>query len=148
MRESERRPGAGPADDVERLLARLEPVPPPSALQARILARTTRQARVRWGLWVGLAVVAGLLAAVLAAVSGYLTGQEFVQSGAYALIALALQDWELVTAAPQEYALAVAETVPWGGLLATLACVVAAYAATRPLARAAALLAATAARPA
>jgi hypothetical protein len=148
MRERERWADAGSADDVERLLVRLEPVAPPPTLQTRILAQTTQQARVRWGVWVGLAVIAGVLATGLAAVSGYLTGQEFVQSGAYALIGLALQDWELVTAAPQEYALAVAEAVPWGGLLATLACVVAAYAATRPLARAAELLAATAAQPA
>ena len=45
-------------------------------LASRILARTSGRARVRWGLWVMLAVGAGLTAALLAAVSGYLTGQE------------------------------------------------------------------------
>ena len=125
-----------PADDVERLLARLEPLAPPPDLAARVLARTTRRARVRWGVWVGLAVVAGVMAAGLAAISGYFMGQELVQSGAYELLRLAVEDWELVAVAPSEYLLALAEAVPWGGLLATLACVVAAYAVTRPLARA------------
>jgi ABC-type spermidine/putrescine transport system permease subunit I len=136
MREQEARPNGEPSDDVERLLARLAPAPPPPDLAARILARTSRRARVRWGLWVVLAALAGLFAAGAAAVSGYLTGQELVQSGAYALVQVALDDWELVADAPQDYLLALAETVPWLGLLATAACVLAAYGAARPLARA------------
>src|SRR5581483_4149730 len=128
--------GAEPLDDIERLLARLEPVAPPPDLAARVLARTSRRARLRWGVWVTLAALAGLGAGILAAVCGYLTGQELVQSGAYPLIQLALEDRELVAAAPQDYLLALAETVPWLGLVATLACVLAAYAAARPLARA------------
>ena len=67
-------------------------------LTARVLARTSRRARLRWGLWVTLAALAGLAAATLAAVSGYLTGQELVQSGAYALIQLAFEDRDLVAA--------------------------------------------------
>ncbi len=129
-----------PGDDVERLLARLEPIPPPPDLAARVLARTSRRVRMRWGLWVTLAVVVGVLAAALAAISGYVTGQELVHSGAYELVRLALEDQELVAAAPTEYLLALAEAVPWAGLLATLACIVAAYAVTRPLARAPELL--------
>jgi hypothetical protein len=136
MRESDAPSGAEPLDDVERLLARLAPLPPPPDLAARVLARTSRRAGLRWGLWVTLAALAGLVAAALAAVSGYLTGQELVQSGAYALIQLALEDGDLVAAAPQDYLLALAETVPWLGLLATAACVLAAYAVARPLARA------------
>ncbi|HEY7067753.1 MAG TPA: hypothetical protein VII06_40230 [Chloroflexota bacterium] len=136
MREQQARPDGEPADDVERLLARLAPAPPPPDLTGRILARTSRRARVRWGLWVTLAALAGLLAAGAAAVSGYLTGQELVQSGAYALVQMALEDWGLVAEAPQDYLLALAETVPWLGLLATAACVLAAYAVARPLARA------------
>jgi hypothetical protein len=110
----------------------------------RILARTSQRTRLRWGLWVVLTMVVGLAATLLAAVSGYLTGQELVRSGAYELLRLALEDWELVRAAPGDYALALAEAVPWGSLLATLACVVAAYALTRPLARATERLAASA----
>jgi ABC-type spermidine/putrescine transport system permease subunit I len=136
MREPDAQPDAEPLDDVERLLARLDAVPPPPDLAPRVLARTSRRARMRWSLWTALAALAGLGAAALAAVSGYLTGQEFVQSGAYALLQLALEDWELVAAAPQDYLLALAETVPWLGLLATAACVLAAYAVARPLARA------------
>jgi ABC-type spermidine/putrescine transport system permease subunit I len=136
MREPAPPPGAEPLDDVERLLVRLQPAAPPPDLAARVLARPSRRARVRWGLWVTLAALAGLVAAALAAVSGYLTGQEFVQSGAYALILLALEDWELVADAPQDYLLALAEAIPWLGLLATAACVLAAYAVARPLARA------------
>src|SRR5581483_10453187 len=52
--------------------------------------------------------------------------------------------WGAGEAAPGDYLLALAEAVPWGGLLATVACVVAAYAVTRPLARATARLAASA----
>jgi hypothetical protein len=143
MREPEAPPGAEPLDDIERLLVRLDPIPPPPDLAARVLARTSRRARVRWGLWVTLAALAGLSAATLAAVSGYLTGQEFVQSGAYALFQLALEDGDLVAAAPQDYLLALAETIPWLGLLATAACVLAAYAVVRPLACAPRLYAAT-----
>jgi len=127
---------AEPPDDVDRLFARLEPIAPPTDLAPRILARTSGHARMRWWLWVTLAVGAGLIAALLAAVSGYLTGQEFVQSGAYELLRLGLEDGELVTTAPGDYLLAVGEAIPWGGLVATLACVAAAYAVTRPLARA------------
>ncbi|HLH26617.1 MAG TPA: hypothetical protein VK066_29190 [Chloroflexota bacterium] len=134
MREPTR-PDAAPRDDVERLLARLDATPPPD-LAARVLARTTRRARMRWGLWVMLAALAGLCAAALAAISGYLTGQELVQSGAYALVLLALEDWELVADAPQDYLLLLVETIPWLGLLATTACVLAAYVAARLLARA------------
>jgi ABC-type spermidine/putrescine transport system permease subunit I len=142
MRERDARPDA-PADDVERLFARLAPVAPPSDLAARVLARTSRRQRVRWGLWVTLGALGGVLAAALAAVSGYLTGRELVESGAYALIRVALEDWDLVAAAPQDYLLALAETVPWIGLLATLGCVLAAYAVARPLARAPELFPAT-----
>src|SRR5438045_2996783 len=124
---------AEPADDVERLLARLDPAPPPPDLAARVLARTSR--RARWSLWATLAALAGLAAAALAAVSGYLTGREIVQSGAYALLQLALEDWVLVTDAPQDYLLALAETVPWLSLLATAACVLVASAVARALAR-------------
>jgi len=135
---------AEPPDDVDRLFARLAPVSPPEDLMPRILARTSQRTRLRWGLWVALTVVVGLAATLLAAVSGYLTGQELVRSGAYELLRLALEDGELVRAAPGDYLLALAEAVPWGGLLATVACVVAAYAVTRPLARATARLAASA----
>src|SRR5436190_18281081 len=136
MREPEMPRDAEPLDDVERLLARLEPIGPPPDRAARVLARTSRRARIRWGVSVVLATLAGVGAAALAAVSGYLTGQELVQSGAYALVQLALEDWEFVTSAPQDYFLALAEAVPWLGLLATAACVLAAYAVVRPLARA------------
>jgi hypothetical protein len=144
MRRREGWPAADEPDDVDRLFARLESPAPPPDLALRILARTSRRARVRWGLWVGLAVSVGLVAAVLAAVSGYLTGQELVRSGALDLLRLALEDGELVSTAPGDYLLVLVETLPWGGLLATLACVVAAYAVTRPLARAPQLLAASA----
>jgi hypothetical protein len=136
MRQRDDRRPAEPPDDVDRLFARLESPTPPPDLAFRILARTSGRARVRWGLWVMLAVGAGLVAALLAAVSGYLTGREFVQSGAYELLRLGLEDGELVTTAPGDYLPAVAEAVPWSGLAATLACVGAAYAVTRPLARA------------
>jgi hypothetical protein len=126
---------AQPPDDVDRLFARLEPASPPPDLVNHVLARTSGRERVRLGGWIVLAVSVGLLTALLAAVSGYLTGREFVQSGAYELLRLGLEDGELVTTAPGDYLLAVAEAVPWGGLVATIACVAVAYAVTRPLAR-------------
>lgn len=134
----------GPPDDVDRLFARLEPVAPPSEAVLRVLARTSHRERARWGLWVALSVGVGLLVALLAAVSGYLTGQELVRSGAYDLLQIAVENGEFVAAAPGDYLLALAEAVPWSGLLATTACVLAAYAVTRPLARAPELLAANA----
>jgi ABC-type spermidine/putrescine transport system permease subunit I len=135
---------AWPSDDVERLLARLEPVVPPPDLTTRVLTRTTRRAHVRWGLWVVLAVVAGLAAAALAAVSGYLAGRELVESGAYDLVRLGAEDWELVTTSPGEYFQALAEALPWASLVATLACIVAAYLVAQLLTRAPALYRATA----
>jgi ABC-type spermidine/putrescine transport system permease subunit I len=131
-------------DDVERLLARLEPVAPPPDFAARVLARTTRRARVRWGFWVVLAVVAGLAVAALAAVSGYLAGRELVESGAYDLVRLGAEDWELVSSAPGEYFQVLAEALPWASLAATLACIVAAYLVAQLLTRAPALYRATA----
>jgi hypothetical protein len=133
MSEYEQTSRSAPEDDVERLLARLEPVAPPPDLATRVLARTSRRGSPRWWLWVSLALGVGAVTAILAAISGYLTGQEFVRSGAYELMRLAVEEWDLVEAAPDEYALALAETVPWSGLLATLACILAAVAVTRPL---------------
>ena len=133
---------AWPSDDVERLLARLEAVAPPPDLATRVLARTTRRAAP--GLWVVLAVVAGLAAAALAAVSGYLAGRELVDSGAYDLVRLGAEDWELVTTAPGEYFQALAEALPWASLAATLACILAAYLIAQLLTRAPALYRATA----
>jgi hypothetical protein len=121
-----------PADDVERLLARLEPVSPPPDLATRVLARTTRGAGGRR--WTLVALGVGLLAAGLAAANGYAAGHAFVQSGAYELLRLAVEDWELVAAAPTDYLLALAEAVPWRNLVVSLACVAAAYAVARPLA--------------
>jgi hypothetical protein len=125
----------GPEDDVERLLARLEPMSPPASLQARVLSRTTRREPGLWTPWLVLATGLGFVTALLGTLSGYWTGQELVRSGAFDLLRLAMEDWELVQAAPSEYLLALAETVPWPGLLATLVCVAVAYALTRPLSR-------------
>src|SRR5207248_9195692 len=133
---------AWPSGDVDRLLARLEAVAPPPDLATRVLARTTRRAAP--GLWVVLAVVAGLAAAALAAVSGYLAGRELVDSGAYDLVRLGAEDWELVTTAPGEYFQALAEALPWASLAATLACILAAYLIAQLLTRAPALYRATA----
>ncbi len=121
-----------PTDDVERLLARLEPVTPPPELATRVLACTTRSPGVRR--WTLVALVVGLLAAGLAAASGYATGHAFVQSGAYELLRLAIEDWDLVAAAPTDYLLALAEAIPWHSLVVSLACVAAACAVARPLA--------------
>jgi len=124
---------APPTDDVERLLARLEPPPIPAGLAGRVLARTTRERRARSGSRLPLAVLGGLLAAVFAALSGYWTGRELVASGAFELLRLVLEERELVLVAPADFLLALAQTVPWLGLLATLLCIVAAYLMARPM---------------
>lgn len=123
-------------DDVERLLARLEAPPPPPRLTERVLARTTRARRADAPARLWLALVGGLLAAALAAASGYAAGRELVHSGALELLRLGLEERDLFLSAPQDYLLALAEALPWGWLVATALSVAGACLAAWPLGRA------------
>ena len=123
-------------DDVERLLARLESPSPPPRLAERVLGRTTRAPRARTPARLWLALAGGLLAAVLAAASGYAAGRELVHSGALELLRLGLEERDLFLGAPQDYLLALAEALPWGWLAATALSIAGACLAAWPLGRA------------
>ncbi|MBX5493320.1 MAG: hypothetical protein IRZ14_19390 [Chloroflexi bacterium] len=133
VRHTEPRPDG--FDDIERLLARLEPPPVPPGLGARVLAYTIRAPRREWSLGLVVALLGGLLAVLVAAASGYAAGRELVHAGALELLRLGLEERELIVAAPGDYLLALAEALPWGWLAATLLSVGAVFLAARPLGR-------------
>ncbi|MPZ13266.1 MAG: hypothetical protein GEU73_02365 [Chloroflexi bacterium] len=96
-------------DDVDVLFARLERIPRPLGLRARVLAAATWRARIRRR--VGLLLVASAL--VLAAAGSFSFGYQLRVSGATALVEAILADLELLKLAPFEVALALTERVPW-----------------------------------
>jgi len=114
-------------DDVDVAFARLERVPPPANLRARVLAVAAARARARRRAGYTLIAVAVVLATALS----FLLGQQLRVSGALELANLALDDLDLFFAAPSEFALALGELVPWALLALVAGCLGAIVWATR-----------------
>jgi hypothetical protein len=115
-------------DDVDRLLARLEPIAPPADFARRVAAATAgeraRAVRRRRGQWLALDAAA---IALLAIVSLWL-GVELQETGALDLIGLALIDGGAMQAGVDAILDALLRALPWpqlGLLAANLVAVVA-----------------------
>src|ERR671914_509462 len=86
-------------DDIDRLFARLDRVPPPPDLAARVVARTQAQTRatVAWP-W----LLAGVTAMAVLGVAGYLAGQTLAATDGLDIIEALLGDYGLLVAAPDD----------------------------------------------
>jgi len=117
-----------PMDDVDRLMARLEPIEPPADLVPRVLTQVQPQRRATWQ-W----AFASLATLALLGLAAFALGQELGTSGTLDLLSTLLLDWEPAAIAPTEYALAVVESLPWFHLIGVTAMLVAVYACSRLL---------------
>jgi len=100
-------------DDVDHLFARLDRVPVPEDLTARVLSSTVARGNatrtvLAWP-WM-LALVAALGALTLA---GYQLGASLASSDALELVTAVLGDFGLLTTAPGDVLAALNEVVPW-----------------------------------
>lgn len=106
----------GMPDDVDRLFLRLEAPPLPAAFLDRTVALAAERRRRRRELAAALAGYALLLLAVAASAFG--VGRGLVAGGAADILALALAAPAAVGNAPRDFLWALAESLPWGWLLA------------------------------
>lgn len=107
----------GAPDDVDRVFARLAPLPPPRGFaQATLLAaRAARPPRVT-PLWLAGAFTAIVAVLLLA----YLAGGALVGGGFFELAAVLRADSGLLFALPGDTLLAMADVVPWLELMGIL----------------------------
>jgi hypothetical protein len=100
-------------DDIDRLFARLDRVPVPADLTARVLAQTVAQTQARatvaWP-W----VVAGSGSLVVLSMTGYLLGANLAASDGLDVLGALLGDFGLLTTAPGDVVAALSEVIPWG----------------------------------
>jgi hypothetical protein len=106
-----------PADDVERLLARLASVEPPADFvqnvmsQTRGLAAAPAPERAAWARWIYAGVyVLSMLSLLLLA---YGLGLAVAHNGTSNLVSALLADAALFADAPQSYLLAILSSLPW-----------------------------------
>jgi hypothetical protein len=106
-----------PADDVERLLARLASVDPPADFVQNVMSRTRGLAaaptpeRAAWARWVYAGVyVLSMLSLLLLA---YGLGLTVAHNGTSNLVSALAADAGLFADAPQSYLLAIVTSLPW-----------------------------------
>jgi len=120
-------PGPAPAgdapDDVDRLYARLSPLPAPRTFVADVMlavhgARPEAVARLgpREAAW----ALAGVVSLVLAALLAFVAGQALVSGGTIDLLSAIAGDTGVFAAAPGITLLALADAFPWIETLALL----------------------------
>jgi hypothetical protein len=121
-------------DDLDRLFARLQEVPPPADFADRVLARTARveqvspmRARVTLGIY--------LVTLVMLGVAAYRAGQGMSLSGAGDLLQLLLSDPAMLVEEPSAFLLGIGELLPWWDLGFALVLAVASLVAVRALGR-------------
>ncbi|MGH2354129.1 MAG: hypothetical protein ACRDJN_21195 [Chloroflexota bacterium] len=132
-------PDEEPLDDVDRVYARLAPLPPPRSFTADVMlavraaqaAPAYQPSRRPW-LW----VLAELAALVVLALLAFLAGQAFVGGGALDLLGALADNAEVVGAMPAVTLLALAEAFPWIELLGLLGMLAVLRFCTRRLSRA------------
>ncbi|MBI3967417.1 MAG: hypothetical protein HY329_17420 [Chloroflexi bacterium] len=110
------------SDDVDRLLARLEPVVPPAGLGDAIWTRLQRERRYAW-LW----ALGYLVALMLVAVGGLLVGW----GAEGALTVVRSTSWDALARAPLQHLLALLESMPWVSVSGAAAGLIAAFLCAR-----------------
>lgn len=117
------RAAALPADDVDRLYARLTQLPPPHQFAAHVMAAVQvarpRPEQLYWAL-------AELVATVALAALAFVAGRALVGGGAVDLVRAIVADAEVLSVTPADALIALADAIPWIELLGVglaLACV-------------------------
>jgi hypothetical protein len=123
-------------DDIDRLFARLDRVPAPEDLTARVLASTVARTEATRAVLAWPWMLAGLAALGLLTLTGYQLGASLAMSDGLELVSALVEDFGLLTTAPGEVAAAVGEVIPWSlvalaGLSAGLLIVAAGHVVSR-----------------
>jgi hypothetical protein len=123
-------------DDIDRLFARLDRVPAPEDLTARVLASTVARTEATGAVLAWPWMLAGLAALGLLTLTGYQLGASLAMSDGLELVAALVEDFGLLTTAPGEVAAALGEVIPWtlvvlAGLSAGLLIVAAGHVVSR-----------------
>jgi hypothetical protein len=123
-------------DDIDRLFARLDRVPAPEDLTARVLASTVARTEATRAVLAWPWMLAGLAALGLLTLTGYQLGASLAMSDGLELVAALVEDFGLLTTAPGEVAAALGEVIPWtlvvlAGLSAGLLIVAAGHVVSR-----------------
>jgi len=100
-------------DDVDRLFARLDRVPVPEDLTARVLASTVARSEATRAVLAWPWMLAGLAALGLLTLTGYQLGASLAMSDGLELVAALVEDFGLLTTAPSEVVAALGEVIPW-----------------------------------
>jgi hypothetical protein len=117
-------------DDLDTLFRRLEPLPPPPGLEARVLGRVARARRRRYIVsraW----VLVDLVALVALAIVGFRFGHSLVAGGALDFALALLADRAAFAEAPADFLLALSLAIPWLEVLGVSAGLIAVAFATR-----------------
>jgi hypothetical protein len=97
-------------DDIDRLYARLSPVPTPRGFVAAVLQQVAAQRTVRLS-WAWLA--AGVVCLCTVLLLGFLAGEAMVGSGLIALLTTLAADLDAFGEAPGAALLGLLDAVPW-----------------------------------
>ena len=100
-------------DDIDRLFARLDRVPAPEDLTARVLASTVARTEATRAVLAWPWMLAGLAALGLLTLTGYQLGASLAMSDGLELVAALVEDFGLLTTAPGEVMAALGEVIPW-----------------------------------
>ena len=100
-------------DDIDRLFARLDRVPAPDDLPARVLASTVARTEATRAVLAWPWMLAGLAALGLLTLTGYQLGVSLAMSDGLELVAALVEDFGLLVTAPGEVAAALGEVIPW-----------------------------------
>jgi hypothetical protein len=106
-------PPTNTEDDIDRLFARLDRVPAPEDLTARVLASTVARTEATRAVLAWPWMLAGLAALGLLTLTGYQLGASLAMSDGLELVAALVEDFGLLTTAPGEVVAALGEVIPW-----------------------------------
>jgi hypothetical protein len=115
MPDHNTRPGPEALDDLDRLfLTRLDRVPVPEDLTARVLASTVARSEATRAVFAWPWLLAGLIALGVLAIAGYQLGVTLATSDGLDLVNAMVEDIGLFMTAPGDVLAALGEVIPWG----------------------------------
>jgi hypothetical protein len=104
-------------DDIDRLFARLDRVPVPNELTARVLASTVARSNDTRAVLAWPWIVAGLAALGALTIAGYQLGANLAATDGLELVSAIVGDTGLLTTAPGDVFAALSEVIPWALVL-------------------------------
>jgi hypothetical protein len=100
-------------DDIDRLFARLDRLPAPEDLTARVLASTVARTEATRAVLAWPWMLAGLAALGLLTLTGYQLGASLAMTDGLELVLALVQDFGLLITAPGDVVAALGEAIPW-----------------------------------